>query len=814
MGVGRVTKKIGVIWRKALLAMVAPEMGVGRHVIPNKAFRVTITTLLAFLLLVLSIPLPRKLFDAPLSTTLRASNGELLSASIAQDGQWRFPASDSIPFKFATAVRLFEDEDFYYHPGIDPAALVRAASLNISAGRVVSGGSTISMQTMRLAYGNPPRTYLQKFLEMIATLKLELLYSKKSILKLYADHCPFGGNIVGINAASWRYFGRPPQKLSWAESAALAILPNNPGSIFPGKNQEQFLKKRNRLLDKLSHKGFLDSDELLLAKDEPLPVEVKPLPDVAYHLLHRSMQEGYSQHNVISTLDGALQREVSRRVNDYSAQMKGNQIHNAAAIVIEISSGNTLAYVGNTNNEGDHGQHVDIITAQRSPGSLLKPVLYAASLDEGLILPKQLLPDIPVFYKGFSPENFDNTYRGAVPAAEALAGSLNVPFVHLLIDYGYERFHQKLKEMGMRSLNKPAGHYGLSIILGGAETSLWELTAIYAGMVRAYTNFSERPYRKGYTKGDYHSNRYVAQGDEEEEAVLLEEDGFLRAPSIGYALQAMQEVRRPTEEAGWQMFRSSRPIAWKTGTSFGFRDGWAIGMNSKYLVGIWLGNADGEGRPGLTGVQAAAPLMFNLFDLLEGEASFNEVYGAAAELCVESGMLASEQCPSKATLNLPEYMLGGRSCVYHQLVHLDSEEKFQVNSSCYEVARMKTLTWFVLPPVQGWYYRRYHPAYRNLPPFKDRCASSDKQKLLALIYPAQYTKVHIPVEQDGAPGSAIFEATHENSGAKLYWHLDEEYLGVTERHHQMGIRTHAGKHVITLVDDAGNELKQAFEVVR
>lgn len=813
MGIGGVTRRIGAGWRKACLPM-ASAMRAGRQAIPNKALRVTVTILFAGLLLVMSMPLPRQLFKAPLSTTLRASNGELLSASIAQDGQWRFPASDSIPFKFATAVRFFEDENFYYHPGIDPAALMRAAYRNIRARRVISGGSTISMQTMRLAYGNPSRTYLQKLIEMIATLKLELLYSKKAILKLYADHCPFGGNIVGINAASWRYFGRPPEKLSWAESAALAILPNNPGSIFPGKNQDQFLRKRNRLLDKLFDKGYLDADELVLSKDEPLPVKLKPLPDVAYHLLHRSMKEGHFQQNVVSTLDAPLQREVSRRVNDYSAHMKGNQVHNAAALVIEINSGNALAYIGNTNNEGDHGQHVDVITAQRSPGSLLKPVLYAASIDEGLVLPKQLLPDIPVFYKGFSPKNFDNSYRGAVPATEALAGSLNVPFVHLLIDYGYERFHQKLKDIGMQSLNKPAGHYGLSIILGGAETSLWEVTAMYAGMVRAYSNLSERPYRKGYTKADYHSNHYVGQNDKEHEEVLLEEDGFLRAPSIGYALQAMQEVRRPTEETGWQMFRSSRRIAWKTGTSFGFRDGWAIGMNSKYLVGVWLGNADGEGRPGLTGVQAAAPLMFNLFDLLQGEASFDEVYGAPAELCAASGMLASQQCPANVTLNLPAYMLSGRSCAYHQLVHLDRDGRFQVNSSCYEVARMKTATQFVLPPVQAWYYRKYHPAYRNLPPFSDHCISSDKKKLLALIYPARYTKVHIPVEQDGAPGSAVFEATHENADAKLYWHLDEEYLGVTQHHHQMAIRAHAGKHVITLVDDAGNEIKQVFEVVQ
>jgi penicillin-binding protein 1C len=669
------------------------------------------------------------------------------------------------------------------------------------------------MQTVRLAYGNPPRTYLQKIVEMMATLKLELFYSKESIIKLYADHCPFGGNIVGINAASWRYFGRSPEKLSWAESAALAILPNNPGEIFPGKNQERFLRKRNRLLDKLFRKGYLDADQLLLSKAEPLPEDVRPLPNLAYHLLHRSMEEGYAGQNVITTLDATLQSEVNQRVTDYSARMNGNQIHNAAALIIDIASGNTLAYVGNTNNPGDHGQHVDIVTAQRSPGSLLKPILYAAALDDGLILPGQLLPDVPIFYNGFSPKNFDKRYRGAVPADEALSGSLNVPFVHLLIDYGYERFHQKLRKMGMRSLTQPAGHYGLSIILGGAETSLWELSAIYAGMARAYANLPERPYRQGYSESDYHPNNYVEKtGNQQTPA--LESDGYLRVPSIGYALRAMQQVRRPDEETGWQMFGSSRPIAWKTGTSFGYRDGWAIGMNGKYLVGVWLGNADGEGRPGLTGVQAAAPLMFNLFDLLDGDATFDETFGAPYWMCSGSGMIATDLCPDKVKLNLPSYMSDGRSCTYHQLVHLDKDGKFQVNSSCYDLAKMKTVTEFVLPPVEAWYFSKRHPSYQSLPPFRDHCTSSDQHKLLALIYPTQYTKVHIPVEQDGAQGSAIFEATHENGDAKVYWHLDEEYLGVTEHRHQMAIHARPGKHVITLVDDSGNELRQAFEVVQ
>ena len=753
------------------------------------------------------IPLPDPLFNNPYSTTLRSSDGRLLSATIADDQQWRFPPSDSISYKFQQAIRLFEDEYFYYHPGINPISLFRASWQNFEAGKIVSGGSTITMQTIRMAYGNQPRTYGQKIKEVMAALKLDLLYSKRAILIFYADNAPFGGNLVGVKSASWRYFGRSLYQLSWAETAFLAILPNNPSSVFSASHSKICLEKRNRLLDKLCKRGIIDEDELFLAKQEPVPTQLMPLPNFAQHLLFRSYEEGRKGMNIITSLDCDLQNKLNEKVNSYSKRMAQNRIYNAAALIVEKKSGKTLAYTGNVESSGNNGQDVDIITSQRSPGSLLKPILYASALDEGFILPKQFLPDIPIFYQGFAPKNFDKKFRGVVPADQALTSSLNVPFVYLLKEYGYERFHQKLKNLGMKSLNKPAGHYGLSIILGGAETSLWEITGIYASMVRSYFN-----YKKNTGLSDYHENYYIIS-DSMKALNEQSETVYLSAASLGHTFRAMQQLRRPEQEKGWQFFGSARPIAWKTGTSFGFRDAWAVGFNNKYVVGVWLGNADGEGRPGLTGILTASPLMFDVFDLLDGDADFNDFYGFDATVCLKSGMRANECCPETKNMVVPEKSRTGNLCTYHQIIHVNSDSSKRVNSSCYPVQKMESISWFIIPPVQAWYYKKYHTDYIDPPPYQGDCMHFDEQRVMEMIYPQQFTKVYIPNEQDGKPGKVIFEAAHIYNDLKIYWHLDEEYLGSTKNNHQMGIKPAKGKHILTLIDEEGNKLTRSFEVI-
>lgn len=785
---------------------------VRRHIRQLKPYqKLLLLGLLAFILVLLA-PLPSPVFNDPFATTVETKAGELLGAIIADDGQWRFPQRDSVPDKFAQAIQLFEDEYFEWHPGINPVSIIKALKMNISQGEIVRGGSTLSMQVVRMSRGNRPRTIFQKLIEMWSVLKLELLYSKEEILGLYAAHAPFGGNVVGLEAAAWRYYGRSPHELSWAEVCALAVLPNSPSLIFPGKNEIQLRNKRDFLMKKLLDRQIIDSITFRLSKEESLPGKPRDLPQWAPHLLIRSIADGNIGKRNVVTLNASLQRSVVQKAERHSERLKSNYIHNAAVLVIDQKTAEVVAYVGNTKAGKLHGEQVDIVTAQRSTGSLLKPFLYAASIDQGLLAPQQLTKDYPLIHQGFSPKNFDKTYRGAVPADEALRRSLNLPFVNMLMEYGYEPFHAKLQSLGMKSLRNSADHYGLSLILGGSESSLWELTNMYVNLYQVYKMGLNRPISSIYSQEDYRQIRYHADSDNDS---LEVEDRPLSIGAIWSTLEAMTQLTRPEGYENWTWSARNSKIAWKTGTSFGFRDAWSIGINGDYVVGVWVGNADGEGRPGLVGVQAAAPLMFDVFSILDGQLDLivPTMETEEIEICQQSGMRANEYCTETVYKSLPESVNQSEICPFHQRVHLDSTASFRVNSSCYPVAEMKHQSWFVLPPVQAWYYSRYHSDYRALPEFLLSCQEANSGNKMSFIYPKNRSKIFIPKEIDGTRGEAVFEIAHEDRGEKLYWHLDGEYLELTSAPHQLGINTDAGPHQLHIVDEAGNELDLYFEVI-
>ncbi len=764
------------------------------------------------ILIFLAYPLPDPLFQVSYSTVLEARDGTLLGARIARDEQWRFPVADSIPEKFRHCLRMYEDEFFYQHPGVNPVALGKALVQNVRSGKVVRGGSTLSMQVVRMALGATQRTYFQKGKELLLALKLEMGYRKDEIFSLYAAHAPFGSNVVGLSAAAWRYYRKPPAQLSWAECATLAVLPNHPAMIYPGKRAEKLRQKRDFLLHKLLDNQLLDSLTYRLALLETLPEAPQDLPQRAPRLLSRSIQDGYEGQVVRTTLDARLQGLVNRKVARHHQAMRANHVHNAAALVLDVRSGAALAYVGNTNLTGDHGQYVDMITARRSTGSLLKPVLYAAALDEGILLPRQLLPDVPVFYQGFAPKNFDKKFYGAVPADVALIRSLNVPFVHLLREYGYEKFHQKLRQMGLASLDKPAGHYGLSLILGGAESSLWEVTGLYAGLMRTLQRNGRSPHQTAETLRLYHPNHYVVP-DAPVKAAAANRP-LIDPAAVWHTLQTLQQMSRPEEQAGWQRFPSASQIAWKTGTSHGFKDAWAVGLNDRYVVGVWLGNADGEGRPDLIGVKAAAPLLFDIFDDLEGTMDFPEPVIATTEvtICRKSGFPAGEFCETVETIYVsPRNKVS--ACPYHRQLQVGKDERYQVNSSCYPVREMITQTWFVLPPVEAYYYRQHHLDYASPPPLAPDCQQAVAQEQMEIIYPRHQTRLFIPRALDGTPGVAIFEIAHQDESATLYWHLDDTFLGKTTGEHQWGLHPSLGEHTLHVVDQQGKSLTHRFEVI-
>lgn len=770
-------------------------------------------TIIAVVLIVYWFSLPKTLFKESYSTTLYSSNGTLLSASIAPDGQWRFPLTDSVPEKFAKALITFEDKRFYSHPGVDVLSLGRAIRQNLKAGRVVSGGSTITMQVIRLAREQKSRTIFEKLVESILATRLELARSKDEVIALYAAHAPFGGNVVGLQAACWRYFGRSPRTLSWAEAAMLAVLPNAPSLIHPGKNRSLLKQKRDRLLDKLHQNGSIDELTLSLAKEEPIPDEPLPLPKHARHLLSRAKSEGMSERRIVSTIDDHLQLNVEEIVSRHHGRLVSNQIHNAAALVLEVQTGKVLAYVGNVESAPEHGGDVDMTTAKRSTGSILKPFLYAALQDEGAILPKSLIEDAPIIMEGFSPKNFSRKYDGAVAADQALIRSLNVPAVNQLQEFHHHRFYRLLKDLGMSTLSHPADHYGLSLILGGAEGTLYDISGMYASMARTLNNYFLSAGENRYDRGDIHPPSYTSTRDTS--SLPKEPKSMLNASSIFLTFQALEEVYRPGEETGWRYFSSSRRIAWKTGTSFGFRDGWAVGVTPEYVVGVWVGNADNEGRPGLTGTDAASPLMFDIFSQLPTTTWFDKPLGELTEVvvCKSSGHRISANCSEPDTILIDREGLNSAPCPYHKLVHLTPDRKYRLHGECAAIEGMVHVPWFVLPPVQEFYFKQHNLSYRQLPPYRDDCADALNVATMDLLYPRENSQIFIPRELDGTVGNSVFQLAHRNPDSKVYWHLDGTFIGTTQANHHFPVKADAGKHILTIVDDKGNSIERQFEVL-
>lgn len=742
--------------------------------------------------------LPEKLFMDSTSTVLLDRNGELVGAHIAADEQWRFPESKTVPKKFETCIIQFEDRGFYDHWGVSPTGVARALWQNVSSGNRVSGGSTLTMQLVRLMRKNPPRTYSEKMYEMVLATRIEFSYSKKEILNLYASHAPFGNNVVGLDAASWRFFGRPASKLSWAESATLAVLPNAPGLIYPGKNHDLLRAKRNRLLKRLRKVGKISKSEYELALLERLPEKPHALPTFAPHLLQKCIAEGRKGKTVTSTIDVSIQKQTNFLLENHAKRLRQNGIFNGAVMITSVKTGEVIAYVGNVTAAGrEHANQVNCIDAPRSTGSILKPFLYGKALESGTIAPTMLLKDLPSRFGSFSPKNFAGNFEGLIPANEALSRSLNVPMVHLLKQYGLPKFHRNLQSFGFKTVNQSASHYGLSLILGGAEVNMFELNGAYLRMAQSLEE-----------NGGMSTKLFV---DQKQERV-----GFrMNRGCIFAAFEAMLDVRRPDADNNWHLFASSQKIAWKTGTSYGFRDAWAVGVTPDYVVSVWVGNADGEGRPGLTGVQAAAPLLFDLFEVLPRKSKWFERPKSEMtqiEVCAISGHRISPFCDEKRKEWVPKSSLGTLACPYHQRIHLNKEGK-RVNSSCASTLAMEHKNWFVVAPDVEEFYKKRHTLYRPLPAFDPSCDGADGGQSLSITYPLQNQSIYLPVGFDLEMQSAVFEASHNDPNTILFWHLDDNFVGQTSQIHQMVLQPEIGKHKLMVYDLHGNKKSIRFKVV-
>ncbi len=443
----------------------------------------------------------------------------------------------------------------------------------------------------------------------------------------------------------------------------------------------------------------------------------------------------------------------------------------------------------------------------------------AAMLQDGELLPHTIYPDIPSQFGGYVPKNYDETYSGAVGVSDVIARSLNIPTVHMLQQYGVTRFYHKLKEMGMSTLSQKPEHYGLTLILGGAETTLEDLASIYGGMARSLKHFGH--YNGKYAAESFRKINFLkarSKGRLAANTPELKSYNPLQASAIWHSFEAMQAVGRPGADGYWESFVSSSRIAWKTGTSFGFRDAWAVGLTPRYLVAVWVGNADGEGRPGLVGVKAAGPLLFDIFHALGPsrqwfEQPFDEM--TLLTTCRQSGHIAGPYCETIDSIWAP--LAGARTevCPYHKQILLSKDLQYQVHSDCESPSNMQPNSYFILPPAQEWFYKRKHPSYLVPPPFREDCKASLSQvrPKMALIYPLNNMKIYVPKNLSGERSRTVFEAAHSNPKTTIFWHLDDQYLGSTKEMHEIELYPEVGKHRISIVDQDGERISRMFEIM-
>ena len=522
----------------------------------------------------------------------------------------------------------------------------------------------------------------------------------------------------------------------------------------------------------------------------------------------------------------------------WSNEFNRSDIRNLAILVIDIPTNQVVAYCGNVHfDRKQGGNQVDVIQAPRSTGSILKPFLYNAMLQEGSLLPKMLLPDVPVNINGFTPQNFSMQFEGAVPASEALARSLNIPAVTMLQRYGVPKFHHLLQQMGFKTINRAASHYGLSLILGGAEATLWDVTNAYAQMGRSLSSNSPSPnVSQGkeaqilletenteqinndtkQTSRNHKSNHNKQEKREQSNfsPLSVEEDSeettSAKAGAAWLTLSALTEVNRP-EEIDWKSIPSMQTIAWKTGTSYGFRDAWAVGVTPRYAVGVWVGNATGEGKPGLVGAQTAGPILFDIFSYLPSSPWFERPTGVFvdAEICRQSGHLKGRFCEETDTVLILPAGLRTEACPYHHLVTLSADESHRIYENCANTEPTIQKSWFALPPVWEWYYKQHHPEYKPLPPFKAGCGEDSFQSM-QFIYPPMNAHIKLPKQLDGSKGFLTVELAHSNPNATIFWHLDDTYQTQTQDFHKTSLQPAPGKHSLTAVDGEGNTVSTTF----
>jgi len=719
------------------------------------------------------------------STQITASDGTVLHAFLSVDDKWRLYTniSEITPLLQKTLIHK-EDRYFYYHPGINPFAMLRAAGRNIFTGRRTSGASTITMQVVRLLEPKK-RTYLNKLIESFRAVQLELHYSKDEILQLYLNLVPYGGNIEGIKAASLLYFGKAPQLLSLAEITALTIVPNRPSSLQPGTKNDALKTARNEWLTRFRKERLFEKNIIQDALEEPLIVKRLTAPKQAPHLSLRLKKDFPDQPIINTTVKIQAQKQIEEQIKNYVNRLQRMNIHNAAVLVINNETMAVEAYVGSAdfNNPYDGGQ-VDGIRAIRSPGSTLKPILYATAFDKGFITPKTVLNDVPTNFSGYEPENFDQHFNGQVTAEFALANSLNIPAVKILKEVSTPVLIDKLKKADFQTIKKQSKDLGLSMILGGCGVTLEELTRLFA----AFSNEGElKPIR--YTT----ENPIPKKGEQ-----LVSKEATFLLNNI------LTQVTRPDLPTNFDNTYHLPKIAWKTGTSYGKRDAWSIGYNRKYTIGVWVGNFSGEGVPELSGANTATPLLFSIFNSRDYNSS-NSWYQmpenvSLRKICAVSGDIPSSFCDHQIT----DYFVMGvspyRKCQHLRYVFTDLSSKISYCTYCLPESGTVKKTYPNLAPELIAYYESKKIPYQKLPPHNPACERVFKEGAPLIISPNDGSEYFI---QTIEPQKIQLSCQTGNDVQEVFWYVNDKLVKRSAPHKAVFISPPAGKVKISCSDDKG-----------
>ncbi|WP_258101168.1 penicillin-binding protein 1C [Marinoscillum pacificum] len=745
--------------------------------------------ILAFIIYLI-IPLKQRI-PADYSQVVLAKDSTFLRVFLNSDEQWCLPPQlqTEIPENLKLSVLNYEDQYFEYHPGFNPVAILRALYWNITRGEVVSGGSTITMQVARMIR-DQDRTIFQKFLEIALAIKIETRFSKEEILSQYLTYAPYGSNIRGYQAASYRFFDKKPTQLSWAEAATLAVLPNAPGMIFPTKNDEALKTKRDQLLKKLFTNEVIDEETYELSLLEHVPDEIIPFPLAAPHLTELIHQK--NQLDIVkTTIDSDIQYETDFFIKQHTARMHQMGINNACALVVDNKTGNVLSYVGSHDfDDLDNLGRVDGVQAARSSGSILKPFLYALSIDEGLILPNTLIKDVPTYFSSFSPNNASEEFSGIIPANKALIYSLNIPAVRLLNAYGVNKFYNNLKAAGITTLFRSSDEYGLPIILGGSEVTPWDVAKLFRGMANG---------------GQFEDIHYLPDETSTQTQLISEGASTL-------ILEEMKELIRPGLEFYWKKYGNQKPIAWKTGTSYGHKDAWAVGTTPSHTIVIWVGNFDGQSNKSLSGMRSAGPLLFNILNILPSDDWFepNPKEYSTIKICKQTGFYASEHCPESEEELAPKNMKPMKVCEFHK-AHL-IENNHIVCSHCWK-GNQVTKVFLSYPPDVSYYLRQNGGLIESIPTHNPSCPTRNESDILEIIYPLDEANIIVTRDFDGTYQPVVSRVATRYTNRELFWYLDNEYLGSTIEQASLPLKLRSGQHLLTVTDPEGNRDQVSFSVI-